>query len=270
VQLSISNIAWDIKNDIKVSEILASNDISCIDIAPGKYFSNPNEVSAKEVVKVKSFWGEHGIKVAGMQALLFGTKNLNIFGDLNCQRAMLSHLDSICRIAYHLESNFLVFGSPKNRDISGVESEKVNDIAIDFFNKLGDIAAKYGVYFCIEPNPECYESNFMMNSIDTLNIVKKTNHPNIKMQLDTGAITINNESIDNIISMTLNQIGHIHISEPNLKVVGDLNTNHTLYANAIKNKLLDKTICIEMLSDKNDKNFNSIRRALEYVKKIYK
>lgn len=270
MNVSISNIAWDIINDIKVSEILACNNISYIDIAPGKYFSNPNKVSTKEIVKIKSFWIEHGIKIAGMQGLLFGTKDLNIFGDLNSQRNMLSHLDSICRIAYHLECNFLVFGSPKNRDISGIRKEKVDNIAIDFFNKLGDIAAKYEVYFCIEPNPKCYGSNFMMNSIETLNIVKKTNHPNIKMQLDTGAITINNESIDNIISKSINQIGHIHISEPDLKVVGDLNTNHTLYASSIKDKLFDKNICIEMLPDKNDKNFNSIRRALDYVKKIYK
>jgi len=270
MKFSISNIAWDINNDIEVSEILVHHNISYIDIAPGKYFSNPKKVLTKDIIKVKSFWKDRDIKITGMQALLFGTKNLNIFSNLNSQKAMLDHLESICRIAYHLGSNFLVFGSPKNRDISGVSDEKVQDIAIDFFSRLGDIAAKYEVYFCIEPNPECYGSNFMMNSIDTLNIIKQTNHPNIRMQLDTGAITINNESIDNIIIRSLNEIGHIHISEPNLKVVGDLNTNHTLYANSIKNKLSDKTLCIEMLSDKNDKNFNSISRALDYVKKIYK
>jgi hypothetical protein len=51
-----------------------------------------------------------------MQALLFGTTGLNVFGDNKSQEAMLEHLRAVCRIGAGLGATKLVFGSPKNRD----------------------------------------------------------------------------------------------------------------------------------------------------------
>ena len=56
------------------------------------------------------------------------------------------------------------------------------------------------------------------------------------MQLDTGAITINKESIADVLVYSINQIGHVHISEPGLAVVGDTNADHKSYAKSHKSE----------------------------------
>ena len=71
MQLSISNIAWDTSQDEAIADLLVQEGISCIDIAPGKYFSNLLTTSKEEISRVRNFWGNRGIKIVGMQSLFF-------------------------------------------------------------------------------------------------------------------------------------------------------------------------------------------------------
>ncbi|MDD4156732.1 MAG: sugar phosphate isomerase/epimerase [Candidatus Cloacimonetes bacterium] len=271
MRVSFSNIAWDVDEDYLIADMLRNYGVKAIDIAPGKYFPVPSKASSKDIASVKAIWLNYGIEIVGMQALLFGNQGFNIFGDDKTQLAMLNHLDAVCRIANRLGLNRLVFGSPKNRDCSGLSDEATIDIAKNFFTKLGDIALKYKVIFCLEPNPVAYGANFMTNGNDTYKIVKAINHPSIKMQLDTGAILMNKESIYEIISLAYSEIGHIHISEPLLEVVGNSGKLvHKEFATAIKQKFSNPLITIEMKATKNEPHHSSIERALIFVNEIYK
>ena len=221
MRIAISNIAWDVSEDEQISKLLSKYQVDAIDIAPGKYFPNPAKATREDIAKVKSYWTGKGIEIIGMQSLLFGTQGLNVFGSKKSQQAMLDHLSEVARIAMGIGATRLVFGSPKNRDREGLTDEQTLIIAKDFFTKLGNIANEYGIIFCLEPNPICYGANFMISARETFDAVSAINHPAIKMQLDTGAITINQESISEVLAYSLNQIGHVHVSEPGLAVVGD-------------------------------------------------
>ena len=59
-QLSISNIAWDAKDDLKVAQILNKHDVKYIDIAPSKYFKDFKEASITEIKQVKDTWKIQG------------------------------------------------------------------------------------------------------------------------------------------------------------------------------------------------------------------
>src|SRR5579883_2829856 len=98
MRLAISNIAWDTPEDVIVANLLKHYAIDAIDIAPGKYFSEPRKATDKQINCVKNWWAEHGIEITGMQSLLFGTSGLNMFGSPTAQENMLSHLEAICRI----------------------------------------------------------------------------------------------------------------------------------------------------------------------------
>lgn len=270
MRIAVSNIAWDVLEDNQVAELLKKYQVDAIDIAPGKYFPNPILAEEKDIYRVKKYWENHGIELTGMQSLLFGTTGLNVFGSENSQQEMLNHLGGVCRIAGLLGATRLVFGSPKNRDRLGLSDEQANDIAIKFFNKLGDIAHKFGVTISLEPNPVCYGANFMTTSFETLSMVKAINHPAIKMQLDTGAISINNENIDILLKDAAPFIGHIHISEPQLSVVGGTDIDHTIYAAAIHHSFTDPLISIEMVATQNEQHYISIERAIQFVINTYR
>ena len=270
MRLAISNIAWDVSEDKEVAGLLQRYSVDAIDIAPGKYFPDPGKAEDAEIIRVRRWWENKGIEITGMQALLFGTSGLNLFGSPEVQAKMLAHLDAVCRIASGLAATRLVFGSPKNRDRSGLADAEANAVAIDFFRHLGDRASIHGVLICLEPNPPCYGCNFMTGSEETAKLVEKIAHPAIRMQLDTGAVTINGEDPAYLIQKFAHLIGHIHASEPDLVPLGDGGADHGKAALALLQTLPGYIVSIEMLATKNEPHLGAIERALQVAIQHYR
>lgn len=270
MRLAISNIAWDTPEDEDIAKLLKRYGVDAIDIAPGKYFPVPAKATDEEILRVKRWWEERGIEITGMQALLFGTAGLNVFGSPEVQDAMLQHLTAVCGIGAGVGATRLVFGSPKNRDRNGLSDDQVMEIAIPFFRRLGDIAQSYGVVICLEPNPPCYGANFMTTSAETAEVVRQVAHPAIRMQLDTGALTINDEDVATILQNSASLIGHIHASEPDLVPLGGGGTDHVKVAACVLRQLPAHIISIEMLATKNEPHLVSIERALKVAIQHYR
>ena len=156
----------------------------------------------------------------------------------------------------------MVFGSPKNRDRSGLSDAETMVVAVSFFRRLGDIAASHGVMVCLEPNPTSYGANFMTTSSETAQVVEEVAHPAIRMQFDTGALTINSEDPVAVLQGCAGLIGHIHASEPNLVPLGDGGTDHTNMFQALSPCLPNHLVTIEMVATQNEPHLVSIARAL--------
>jgi sugar phosphate isomerase/epimerase len=270
MRLAISNIAWDIAEDVLVAELLRKFSVDAIDLAPGKYFPDPVSTKDKDIVNVRRWWADHGIEITGMQALLFGTTGLNVFGDSKSQQAMLEHLQAVCRIGASLGATRLVFGSPKNRDRTGLTDTQALEQAISFFRQLGNIAQEHGVTVCLEPNPIQYGANFMNNSNETARVVAAVSHGAIRMQFDTGALTINKESPEDVLESNAGLIGHVHASEPDLVPLGDGGTDHRLMSKVLHQHLPDQIVSIEMVATKEEAHLRSIERALTWAVKCYR
>ncbi len=265
----MSNIAWDRDDDADIARLLERYKIDAIDIAPSKYFPDFAQITSPELASVRHWWLERGIEITGMQSLLFGTSGLNLFGPRPTRNLMLQHLAAVCRIGAGLGATRLVFGSPKNRNRAGLNDQDALDIAIPFFQKLGDIALDHGVIICLEPNPTRYGANFMTDSDDTARVVTQIGHPAIQMQFDIGAVAINGENADGVLKKYGHLVGHIHVSEPDLVPLGDGNADHEAAATAIANHLSNHIICIEMVATRDDPHLVSIERALNVATMHY-
>jgi D-psicose/D-tagatose/L-ribulose 3-epimerase len=270
VRLAISNIAWEIAEDAYVAKLLGKYHIDAIDIAPGKYFPVPARAKDEEIANVRRWWGDCGIEITGMQALLFGTTGLNVFGVFESQNALLEHLRAVCNIGAVLGATRLVFGSPKNRDRTGMSDAEAFDHATGFFQRLGDVAHENGVIVCLEPNPTRYGTNFMTTSDETARVVAAVGHRSIRMQFDTGALTINGESPKDVLECWAGLIGHIHASEPDLLPLGDCDTDHRLISKALQQYLPDHVVSIEMVATKDEHHIRSIERALSCADMYYR
>lgn len=262
MRLAISNLAWNPLLDESVSKLLIKYGVSAIDVAPGKYFADVPTASSRDVDEVKHRWARNGIEIIGMQALLFGTSGLNLFGPPDASERMLSHLEHVCRVGAGLGATRLVFGSPKNRDCTGLSQREANAIATEFFWRLGGIAERYGVCICLEPVPSRYGSNFMTTTVEAALIVEQVNHPAIRMQLDTGAATANQEDIDEILARYWQLVGHVHASEPGLGPLGDGGTDHGKVRAALTRWLHECFVSIEMLASESRPQIAAIERAI--------
>jgi D-psicose/D-tagatose/L-ribulose 3-epimerase len=267
MRLSISNLAWEREHDPAMRELLNEAGVDSIDIAPGRYFSDPVRAAAVEIDALRRAWNDAGVEIFGLQALLFGTQGLNVFGSQESQEAMLMHLDGVCRLGAALGARRLVFGSPRNRDATGWESEAARHHAVEFFARLGDVAARHEVVVCLEPNPRRYQCNFMTTTTEAADIVRAVGRPEIGLQFDTGTLLVNGEDAAVTLAAHGPLVRHVHASEPDLAPLGSLDTDHASYGRAIRSALGDAMITIEMLP--GDDRVAAARRALALALDAY-
>lgn len=266
MQVSISNIAWEKDEEPQIAELLQRLDVTAVDVAPSKYFQDMSSASDSDISKVRRWWNERGISVYGMQSLLYGTKGLNIFGDCESQNNLLTHLGHVCRIAEGLGAKRLVFGSPKNRDRSGLTDSDAHDIALRFFSRLGDIAQSHGVVITLEPNPVCYGTNWITTTKEAHDFVKELGNPGIAMQLDTGTVLTNSEDRDTIASVK-DAAGHVHLSEPRLLPLCLAPDEHNDVFRAAAD-IAPGTVTIEMLTKGQGSTAELVERSVRKVQEL--
>lgn len=270
MRLAFSNIAWDPSEDAEVAGLLSRYGVDAIDVAPGKYFPDPANAGPAEVSSVRHWWEDRGVEITGLQSLLFGATGLNLFGPAKIQDAMLRHLDAVCRVAAGLGATRLVFGSPRNRDRTGVPDDQVLTTAVPFFRRLGGVAESSGVTICLEPNPARYGANFMTDSSGAAEVVRAVDHPAIRLQLDTGALQINGEDPAKVLGASADIVGHVHASEPELVPLGDGGTDHRAVAGALMDALPDHVVSIEMVATADEAHLLSMKRALQVAIRHYR
>ncbi|WP_297527235.1 sugar phosphate isomerase/epimerase family protein [Thiohalobacter sp.] len=261
MKLSISNIAWSPANDSEVALLLNREDVHAIDIAPGKYFTDFPNVNLEEVSRVKTWWNARGIEIVGMQSLLFGVSGLNVFGDMQTRRRLRQHMKGVFRISSELGALRLTFGSPKNRDRSGLSDDAALDIAAEAFLGMAEDARSYGVTLCLEPNPVLYGCNFLTNTREVAEFVRLLDHPALRLQLDIGAMCMNNES-PSLIEEVIDLVGHIHISEPHLRVLSSRSSFHQAVFSVLEYLGWGDFVTIEMLSSESATELSDVSNAL--------
>lgn len=265
MRLSFSNIAWTPDEEAEVAALLAEAGLRHVDIAPAKYFTDPALATAADVERVRRWWADRGFAIAGMQALLFGVHGLNLFTD---DGTMLTRLSRLCRLGADLGAGTLTFGSPKQRDRTGVDDTSAQRIAVDFFRRLGDEAGRAGVLMCLEPNPEIYGCNFMVRTDEAAAIVRDVNHPAIRLQLDVGAIAANHEDATRTVEAHADLVGHVHASDPGLVVLGDGNAPHAEVAAALRVWRPGSIVTVEMAAS-SEPHLQAVARALDVATAVY-
>ena len=266
MRISISNIAWEKDEEPQIAELLRRLGVTAVDVAPSKYFQNMSSASDSDIRKVRNWWEERGISIYGMQSLLYGTKGLNVFGDRESQERLLAQLGQVCRIAEGLGAKRLVFGSPKNRDRTGLTDSDAHDIALRFFSRLGDIAQSHGVVITLEPNPVCYGTNWITTTKEAHDFVKELGNPGISMQLDTGTVITNGEDTAEF-SEVEGAVGHVHLSEPKLLPLCLAPEEHNDVFRAAAD-IAPGTVTIEMLTKGQGSTAELVERSVRKVQEL--
>lgn len=137
MNLSISNIAWNVEEDNEIKTLLKRLGINGIEIAPTKIWENPLACTSIEIEKYKTYWQSNGIELVAMQSLLFGQNHLKLFSNSESRLEMIEYLTGIISLAGQLGIRSLVFGSPKNRLVGSLTKKEQFEIAIPFFMSWG-------------------------------------------------------------------------------------------------------------------------------------
>ncbi len=274
MKLCISSLAWNIDNRNKIYYFLSKKEIKFIEIVPFKISNLGLYDEYNNYIKLKKEWEDFGLQAVSMQSLHFGLNNCSLFNSEIERKNLYEYTLKSIEVASILGIEHIVFGSPKLRIIpEGMSNNESNDIALEFFTKLNDDAIKYNVVIGIEPNSKNYGTNFLTNTKDTFEFVKKINLKNIKINLDLSTIILENENISQSIDLvnSLNYNFHCHISIPYLK--NDyINYKNNLIEYLYKLKTSKVNHCsIETVINNNEiENINTINEIIDFIKSVEK
>lgn len=241
IKLSVSNISWTSENDLKVYEYMRNVGFCGLEIAPTRLFpERPYEKKSEAKDFCQSLKNVYGLSVCSMQSIWYGHSE-KIFGTTEERNILLNYTKQAIDFAEEIGAGNLVFGCPKNRLIGNPND---NEVALGFFRELGDYAAEHGTVLAMEANPVIYGTNYINKTQDAIELIKKVDSKGFKLNLDFGTIIYNEEKIEDILPFVY-LINHVHISEPNLKMIEQRNEHKTLIE-LLKAADYDRYVSIEM------------------------
>ena len=267
-KIAISNLAWNYTEDESVFEIMKEQEVNRLEFCPFRESGAFNATNLPTVDSLRETMHKHSISIVSMQSLLYNHPELTIFDSNLTREKTLDHLIKVIYFASEIGSKTLVFGSPKNRIKGSMANNRAISIAIDFFGRIAEICQKMNIVFCIEPMPVDYGADFIINTTEAVDLVKKINIKSFKMNLDLGSLILNREDPEEVIYESIEHAGHLHISEPFLKIVRRDYLFHKKISDTIKKSSYSGNLSIEMLPSKSE-NLNTISKTLSFIKEIY-
>lgn len=266
--IAISNLAWSQTEDDQIFNIMATLQVSLLEISPFRESADKKVMSNESAHNLKKRLHDYGIKVVALQALLYRFPELVIFQDKTTREKTLNHLVHVIDFAHEVGAKSLIFGSPKNKLRGELEYDSAFTIATDFFGRLAERAKLQQVSLCIEPTPAVYGSDFIRNTDETVALLKAVSSSALRLNLDIGSLVVNEENIEDTIQNNMQYIGHVHISEPFLKMITLDSSFHKRIANKLNANSYNGNVSIEMLPQTNQ-NGDGIYKTLSFIQKIY-
>ena len=258
--LSITNIAWAAENDVEMYTFLHDSGFSGLEIAPSRIFPDkPYE----HITGIRRYADElrkkYGLLISSMQSIWYG-RSESIFGSCDERNVLIEYTKKAVDFAAAAECKNIVFGCPINRNVpkSVMNSD---EIALNFFARISEYAAKNGVVIALEPNPPIYGTNFINTTEQAIGLYRNLNVAGFRINIDVGTMIVNNESVS-LVAENLDTINHIHISEPKLVPIERRNIHQEILSLPF-----DKYVSIEM---GNCGDLKKVLQTIEYIKCLVK
>lgn len=131
--------------------------------------------------------------------------------DLTPERELQNYLSAAFHRLGHLKVPYTVFGSPWSRSSpQGFDRRRAWEQICIFLQKVGQIAADYGIVVTIEHNNHT-ETNMLNRFSDTAAMAREVDHPNIRLMCDYFHLRMEGEDPRGLLPFG-NWLVHTHIA----------------------------------------------------------
>jgi D-psicose/D-tagatose/L-ribulose 3-epimerase len=247
---AVSNIAWPAEADDEALALLPSLGFNGLEIAPAKVFGDLRTVKEADLNAYRVRVEALDLSIIALQGIVFGVPNVHLFASKEQRDNLKTHLKHIAWIAGVLGAKACVFGAPTLRDPGTAPFDNAQKVAIEFLQDLAPVYREHGTTLCFEANPALYNCRFVTHTEQAFSLVNQVSDAGVKMQLDTGTIFANEESVD-AIKEYVPQIGHWHISQPHLAAIGSTDDDHAALGKAYQASGYKGSVSIEMRATDN-------------------
>lgn len=191
-----------------------------------------------------------GAELDAMQGILFGRPECTLFGSEEQRRNLEDHLFTVARLAGALGARTCVFGAPKQRDPGNLSAEEAHEVAVRFLRGVAPAFEREGSVLAFEANARCYGCRFIEHTGEAIALVRVVDHAAIRLQIDTGTILIDGDD-PAILEAAAPLAAHFHASEPGMRPVGSLASDHRKLGAALRRAEYAGWKSVEMATSEN-------------------
>jgi sugar phosphate isomerase/epimerase len=239
MNLALSNLAWDFKDNNTILTKLKNKNINRIEGVFSK-IGGWGDISDATIIEFKRMLDTLDIKTKSVQSIFY---NVNC-NDIHNKDIVISHIERLIRYCELLSVEIMVFGSPKLR--AGI----VDDVVCDVFHTIDDVLLGTNIELSIEPNAKVYGGNYFHTIGEIVNFIETNRFSKIKTMIDTHNLKLEGYNPSNEFIKYKEYINHIHISDVGLTPIKN-DDLHIEFSNTLRNHNYNKIITYEvsMLED---------------------
>lgn len=265
VKLSVSNLGWGGLDRKVVRSFLSDMGVSGVELAPTIIWRDGQRVDHASAASEADFWASSGLSVSGIQSLLYGRPELQLF-DANSHESLLEQLGDMARLANALGSRKAVFGSPKNRVRGRLAVHLADEMATAFFSRLVPVLEDEDVTLTLEPNAPEYGADYLTDYESCVRLSHLIGSSHIQPQIDTGCLWM--AGVDSAAAVRSHAPTHVHVSAPRLAPPpGDI--DHAAIRAALEAVAYDGWCTLEMLPTGSRGDYSIFAATVAWLNATY-
>ena len=212
-RIAISNLCWQEQERQQALQLLSRLKIKNIELAITKEVGMWGSFSQKDVANLKEELKNNNLTTVSLQSLFYGLP-YSVFHD---EEKFIEHFKRVVEYSRILGNKYLVFGSPKNKKMRGMDTNACNEKFIEVFSEIAQIDPETTIG--IENTPKIYGADFLNTYDECLKIVKQIDKHNIVCHFDTACIENSGGEYEDIFSKQKDSIKMIHATTLNLNSI---------------------------------------------------
>ena len=208
-------------------------------------FEDPLDIDDETRRLIKDTAEEVGLSIRSVVCVAFGSVDFNPSVRTFTLDRIKAYVD---QGAYLGARNVLLVIGEYYWDGEVFPNEAIWDLAKDMVKQAGEYAQSKGLEIVLELEP--FEQALLKDVDELVRFVREIDHPAVRANADISHLHLANASFDDVKKLT-GLIGHIHLSDCDGKVHGDLPAGHGVtpikeYLQAIVDTGYDGTVSIEL------------------------
>ena len=218
-----------------------------IEIAPFTFAPLVTDLTPDRRREIRNAAQVAGLSISGIHWVLAYTEGFHVnHPDPGVRSGTSDYLVAAVEFCADLGGEFLIFGSPKRRDIlPGVTVSQAIEWTCTTMAAAIARAEERGVTICLEPLAPA-ETNFLNTAAEALAVVDRVGSPAFQIMLDVKAMCSESRSIPEIIRESRGRFAYFHANDVNMRGPGFGAVDFVPIAAALRDVGYDGTVSVEV------------------------
>jgi sugar phosphate isomerase/epimerase len=254
---------WDHE---RVCSCVAELGYTGLELAPFTLAPLITDVSAERRRELRQQAEAHGISIIGLHWLLAKTQGFMLTSpDADVRKRTGEYLAELARAGRDFGGEILVLGSPQQRRIPpGATRDQAEGYALDTICHTLPELERQKVYLCLEPLAPT-EADFLQTAAEGLAMLRKLDHPYVKLHLDVKAMSSEARPVPQTIRDFAPAMKHFHANDPNKRGPGFGAVDFVPIFQALKDVGYDGWVSVEVFDYSPDPE-TIARESIRYMR----